>query len=314
MRSSLTRFALRAFGLLGVAFIAAVPARAQDGTASTRLDRIDWAAGPVKGRLNDVAEVGVPAGCRFTDAKGAKEFMVLTENPPSGHEAGVVLCSDGGEKKDYWFVVFEYDASGYVKDDEKATLDQRKILETLQEGTEAGNEERRDRGWDQIEVVGWQAAPFYDDKTHNLTWATRIRTKGGTEESINHSVRLLGRGGVMNVDLVSGKEQYANVLGTFTEMLDDYEYVSGSRYAEWRQGDKVAKYGLTALIAGGAGAAAMKLGLFGKLWKFALGILLALKKLVIVALAGAAAFVKKLFGRKKEDDPPPATPDAPPAA
>jgi uncharacterized membrane-anchored protein len=116
----------------------------------------------------------------------------------------------------------------------------------------------------------------------------------------------------MNVDLVSGKEQYTDVLGTFTEMLDNYEYVAGSRYAEWRQGDKVAKYGLTALIAGGAGAAAMKLGLFGKLWKFALGIVLALKKLLIVAVAGAVAFAKKLFGKRKEDDPP-ATPDAPPA-
>src|SRR5215218_10111625 len=108
MRSSLARFALRAVGLVGVTFVVAVPARAQDGTASTRLDRIDWAAGPVKGRLNDVAEVGVPAGCRFTDAKGAKQFMELTENPPSGHEAGVVLCSEESGKRDYWFVVFEY--------------------------------------------------------------------------------------------------------------------------------------------------------------------------------------------------------------
>lgn len=289
-------------------------ALAQQDSASSSLEKISWAAGPVKGRLNDVAEVGVPAGCRFTDAAGAKQFMVLTENPPSGHEAGVVLCTDGGEKHDYWFVVFEYDASGYVKDDEKAALDGKKILSTLQEGTEAGNEERRNRGWEEIEVVGWQTAPFYDDKTHNLTWATRLRAKKGAEESVNHSVRLLGRGGVMNVDLVSSREQYANVLGTFTEMLDGYEYLPGSRYAEWRQGDKVAKYGLTALIAGGAGAAAMKLGLFGKLWKVILGIVLALKKLVIVAIAGAAAFFKRLFGKKKEDDPPAAAPDAPPAA
>lgn len=313
MRLPSARPSFHLLALILGALLGSTSALAQDGAASSPIDRIDWAAGPVKGRLNDVAEVGVPSGCRFTDAKGAKEFMVLTENPPSGHEAGVVLCSDAGEKKDYWFVVFEYDASGYVKDDEKAKLDQRKILKTLQDGTEAGNDERRERGWEEIEVVGWQAAPFYDDRTHNLTWATRIRAKGGTEESVNHSVRLLGRGGVMNVDLVASKEQYANVLGTFTEMLDEYEYVSGSRYAEWRQGDKVAKYGLTALIAGGAGAAAMKLGLFGKLWKLVLGIVLALKKLVIVAIAGAAAFVKKLFGKKKEDEPPPATPDAPPA-
>ena len=299
MHSPLARSARRAVVLVVATSFAIAPARAQDSATSRPLERIAWAAGPVKGRLNDVAEVGVPAGCRFTDSKGAREFMLLTENPPSGHEAGVVLCSDRGAEKDYWFVVFEYDASGYVKDDEKAKLDQRKILQTLQEGTEAGNEERRRRGWEEIELAGWQTAPFYDDATHNLTWATRIRAKGGTDESINHSVRLLWRGGVMNVDLVSGREQYANVLGTFTEMLDNYEYVAGSRYAEWRQGDKVAKYGLTALIAGGAGAAAVKLGLFGKLWKVIAGFFAAAGKFIVVALVAIGAKLRSVFSRKE---------------
>ena len=233
------------------------------------------------------------------------------ENPSSGREMGVVLCSTGaGEEKDFWFVVFEYDASGYVKDDEKTKLDKKAILETIQAGTEAGNRARRDRGWEELEVLGWQTAPFYDDATNNLTWSTRLRSKGETEESINHSVRLLGRGGVMNVDLVASKEQYAAVLGSFTDILDSYEYVPGSRYAEWRTGDKLAEYGLTALIAGGAGAAAVKLGLFGKLWKVVLGAVLALKKLLIVGVLSLGAFLKRMFGKKEEtiaatDAPPP---------
>jgi uncharacterized membrane-anchored protein len=310
MRQSIRRAVGCIVALHAAAWLAAPSAHAQESSSSP-LDRIAWANGPVKGQLNDVAQVSAPAGCRFTDAKGAKDFMVLTENPPTGREAGVVLCKGDGGENDFWFVVFEYDASGYVKDDEKTKLNAKKILSTIQEGTEAGNGERRRRGWEEIEVTGWQAAPFYDDATHNLTWATRLRAKGGTEETVNHSVRLLGRGGVMNVDLVASKEQYAKVLDTFSELLSTYEYVPGSRYAEWRAGDKVAEYGLTALVAGGAGAAAMKLGLFGKLWKFILGIVLALKKLLIVAVAGVAAFMKKLFGKKKEDDPPGAAPEAP---
>ena len=44
-------------------------------------------------------------------------------------------------------------------------------------------------------------------------------------------------------------------------------FKAGSRYAEFGQGDKIAAYGLTALVAGGAGAALAKSGLLSKMWK-----------------------------------------------
>jgi uncharacterized membrane-anchored protein len=50
--------------------------------------------------------------------------------------------------------------------------------------------------------------------------------------------------------------------------MQGFSYKSGKTYAEFRPGDKIAQYGLAALIGGGAGAAAVKLGLFGALWKF----------------------------------------------
>ena len=290
------------------------PARAQE--AETRrglLDQIDWIAGPVKGSLGSVAEVGVPAACRFTDRTGAKLFMEATENPPSGREVGVLLCQ-AATGDSYWFVVFSYDASGLVRDDEKSSLDQAAILKTIQRGTEAGNEERRRRGWDELEVLGWQRPPYYDAVTHNLTWATRVRTKSSPDESVNHSVRILGRGGVMHADLVADPVELAAAVAAFNGVLTGYEYVPGQRYAEWRSGDKVAEYGLTALIAGGAGAAAVKLGLFGKLWKLLLGVLIALKKLVIVAILGVVALVRRLFGKLAETIRRPSPMAAPPNA
>lgn len=266
------------------------------------LARIPWTRGPVVGKLGDVAEVKVPANCRFTDADGAKQFMEATQNPPSGTEQGVLLCrGTTATDSSFWFVVFEYNASGLVRDDDKSKLDQAALLKTIQRGTEAGNEERRRRGWGEIEVVGWQIPPYYDSLTHNLTWATRLRDKGAAagEESINHSVRLLGRGGVMNVDLVADPSQATTAVAAFDSILTDYSFIPGQRYSEWRSGDKVAEYGLTALIAGGAGAAAVKLGLFGKLWKVILAVVLALKKLVIVVVVAIGGFFKKLFGKRK---------------
>ena len=53
----------------------------------------------------------------------------------------------------------------------------------------------------------------------------------------------------------------------FDKLLAGFEFATGNRYAEWVKGDKVAAYGLTALVAGGVGAAAVKSGALGKLWK-----------------------------------------------
>ena len=279
-----------------------VVGRAQRADTSTSpLAKIPWAVGPVIGKLGDVAEVRVPANCRFTDAKGAKQFMEATQNPPSGAEQGVLLCRGSAPNdSSFWFVTFEYNPSGYVRDDEKGKLDSTALLRSIQRGTEEGNEERRDRGWGEIEVIGWQRAPYYDTLTHNLTWATRLREKGAANgETINHSVRLLGRGGVMNVDLVVDPEQTVTAVAAFDSILESYSFVQGQRYSEWRAGDKVAKFGLTALIAGGAGVAAVKLGLFAKFWKFILAIILALKKLVVIVIAAIGGFFKRLFGRKK---------------
>ena len=77
------------------------------------------------------------------------------------------------------------------------------------------------------------------------------------------------------------------------KILTGFSYTEGERYAEFREGDKVAKYGLTALIAGTGAFAAAKMGLFGKL-----GLLFAkLGKAAILLVVGVLAGIKKLLGK-----------------
>ena len=265
-------------------------------------ESIEWIDGPGTGYLGLEAEIQIPESCRFTESEGAKAFMLATQNPASGNERGVLLCDDPVDESDYYFVVFTYDPSGYVRDDEGKTLDGEKILAGLRRDQELGNKERRRLGWSALTVDGWVRAPFYDPQTNNLTWSLRL-LDDDREASINHSVRLLGRGGVMHVDLVTGGEQLAAVIPPFEQMLTGFEYVPGKRYAEWRDGDKVAAYGLTALVAGGAGAAAAKLGLFGKLWKVIAGFFAAAWKFIAIAVVGIGAKLRSMFTRKPEPAP-----------
>lgn len=290
---SLVRIALTTVVGMSIAGVAS----AQGG--GSPLDRIDWAKGPVKGQLGEIADIFVAPSCRFTGAEGTKMFLEMTENIPSGNELGLILCQQPSDSS-MWFVVMSYNASGYVKDDEKGTLDAKKILESLRSGNEAGNEERRRRGWEELELAGWQTPPYYDTVTHNLTWGTLIRAKGGSGSSVNHSVRLLGRGGVMDVELVADPEQMPFITDVFNQMVAGFEYIPGEKYSEWREGDKIAAFGLTALVLGGGAAAAAKLGLLGKMWKAILGVLIALKKFVIVIVIAIGAFFKRMFSKKEE--------------
>ncbi|MGH7530953.1 MAG: DUF2167 domain-containing protein [Gemmatimonadales bacterium] len=257
---------LAALMLVSVAAAPAVPALA------AQEPEIPWTPGPTTGRLGDEAAINVPSSCLFTGTNGVELFMEMTENPVGGNERGVVLCPI---REDAWFVVFSFEESGYVRDDEGGSLDAEDILSTIRRSTNEANKERRRRGWGSLTIEDWVTAPHYDSATNNLTWALTARTDSG-ERSVNHSVRLLGRTGVMHVDLVSSPELLDQLIPTFNTMLAGFEYQSGYRYAEWREGDKVAAYGLTALVAGGAGAVLAKSGLLARFWKLIVAGVLAL--------------------------------------
>ena len=276
---------------LALLLVPALPAVAQD-SGEDAFSKIPWQPGPVLGDLGEEAQVTVPDDCTFTGADGTRQFMELNQNPVSERERGTVLCrilDANGETESTWFAVFEFDESGYVKDDEKESLDGDAILATLKEGNEHGNRERKKRGWDAIYVDGWQHAPHYDERTRNLTWATRLHGEDNAQV-LNHSVRLLGRGGVMSVDLVVGPEYYEQVLPAFNAVVGDFRYKGGHTYAEWRDGDRIASYGLTALVAGGAGVVLAKTGLLQKFGKA-----------ILLALAGGVAAIRKFFFGKGKD-------------
>jgi uncharacterized membrane-anchored protein len=213
-------------------------------------------------------------------------MMKASGEPVSGLEAGYLAPTN-----DEFSVFFEFNEIGYVKDDDKDKLDPDKLLAQIKKGNDRANKERVKNGNAPLEIVGWEQTPKYDPTTHNLEWAIRGTSEG--REILNYNTRLLGRKGVMEVVLVVEPEKFSTTLPAFRELLTTYSFQSGQNYAEYRQGDKIAKYGLAALVVGGAAVGAAKLGLFAWLAViFKKGF-----KLVIVAVVAIAAAVKKFFAR-----------------
>jgi uncharacterized membrane-anchored protein len=284
------------FVLAAAVLTLAVSASAQEGQAP----EIHWIPGPTTAQMGDgLATIQVPEGYRFADKAETQKIMKLTGNPLTEQEIGLIAPASDDN---FWFLVFEYNEAGYVKDEDKDEIDADAILDSIREGTEASNEERKEMGVDPVEVVGWFEKPHYDANTHNLVWAIDLKSK--QEGFVNYDVRLLGRRGFVSATLVTGRDALSADLPHVQSLLGGFSFNEGNRYAEWKAGDKVAEYGLAALVAGGAGAAAMKLGLFAQLGK----LLAKGWKLVVVGFAALAGWVKRLFGKKQEETQTPIAP------
>lgn len=245
-------------------------------------DGVNFQKGPSVGELGVNAQVKLPEGYLFAGAKDTRTIMEANRNTISNREMGFVAPSD-----DTWFVVFEFDDVGYVNDEEKDSLDADAILANIRSATEEDNKRRVKMGWPAMTVLGWEQRPHYDEVTHNLEWAVRAQSDG--DPVINYNTRLLGRGGVMEVTLVTDAASLPQTLPKFKSMLSGFDFKQGHRYAEFRAGDKTAAYGLTGLIVGGGTAVLVKSGAFKWIWKVLVGVGVA-----------AAALIKKLFSRNRE--------------
>jgi len=260
---------------------AAEPSPSPAASSWEALEEVNFQKGPSLGELGTTAQVKVPDGFVFAGGNDTRVIMESMQNTTNGRELGFVAPS-----REDWFAVFEFDAVGYVKDDEKGSLDADAILEAIKQGTERGNEERRRRGWPTLTIIGWETAPRYNEQTNNLEWAVKGESEG--QPFVNHNTRLLGRGGVMEVTLVTDPALLNETLPKFKSMLAGFDFVQGQKYAEFRQGDKMAAYGLTGLIAGGGVAVAAKAGVFKWLWK-----------VLVAAAVGVGALLKRIFSREK---------------
>lgn len=235
------------------------------------------------GQVGDQAQIEIPSGYQFIEGSDTRKLMALFGNPPTDRELGLI-APEGLD----WFIVFEYDGVGYVKDDEKDDIDGDAIMKAMKENDGPSNEMRAAAGMEALNTVGWAVEPNYNEDVNSLEWGLILQAASGGQ-SVNFLTKKLGRYGVMDVVVVCDPEALESVLPVAREVLTGYSYLPGKTYAEYQKGDKVAEYGLTALIAGGALFGAAKLGLLaklGKLWK-------------VIALGAVAAFVavKKFFGR-----------------
>jgi len=254
---------------------------------------------------NGLAKLTVPKEFNYLGPEDAEKVLVkLWGNPPSETKLLGMLMPAGLTplNTNCWVVTIDYSEDGYVKDSDASKINYDDLLKQMQKGVEESNAERQKHGYPTVQLVGWAAPPRYDAETHKLYWAKDLKFEGTEGDTLNYNIRMLGRRGVLELDAVAGVNQFAEIDAQTPQILGMVDFKEGNRYADFDpKTDKVAKYGIAALVAGGALALAAKAGIFKLLW---VG-LLAFKKFVIIGVIAVVAFFKKLFNRSGSSRPGP---------
>ncbi|VVE87614.1 DUF2167 domain-containing protein [Pandoraea bronchicola] len=265
--------------------------------------------GPKNIDIRDQAKFSLPSGMGWIPgATAARLLRALGNTIDETTLAGLVVPTDG---KGEWLDVIAYVNDGYVRDDDARDWKADDILESLRKSTESANATRREHGVPELEVTGWAQLPQYDSSTHRLVWAARVGHKQtgirvDDDPSVNYRTTALGRDGYLATTLVTSESLLAADKPVADKILAGLTFVDGKRYADFNEKtDRVAEYGLAALV---AGVAAKKLGLFALIAAF----VAKFAKVGLLALLGAGAAFGKLFKRKPKPlpVPPQATPSA----
>jgi len=238
-----------------------------------------------RGALGEEARIVVPSGWFLVPRAGTAQWLELTQNLPDPSLVGVLVREDLDSS-----IYFSFDPIGYV-DDEDRDLDADALLQSMRDGEEASNRERKRLGYDALNIVGWARPPVYNEVTRSLEWGTTIRTNQlPGSEIINFNTRRLGRFGVMSVMLVTAPSELERDIVAMNANMNGFAFVEGRDYASFQQGDRSAEIGLGALVVGGGAALAAKAGFFKKFWK-----------LLVLGGAAIGGVLIKLFRRKREE-------------
>jgi uncharacterized membrane-anchored protein len=285
------RHLLILLGLLaGVALSAPVFAEGEPN-----LRDLQHTTGPAHIPVRDQAAIDLPDGYQFYPEASGKTIMEKLGNRVGNTFVGLITPGRGAD----WFVIVEYEPSGHISDEDAKNWDADKLLNDVRQGTDAENERRRKDGGAELEVVGWAEKPHYDAVTRRLVWSIEAREKGGADgkgDIVNYRTLMLGREGYVGMTMVSplatvGTDKFfANML------LSKLDFTQGRKYVDFDgKTDKVAEYGLAALI---AGVAVKKLGLIAVMTAF----LLKSAKVIGLAVVGGLAAFRRLFRRKPTAD------------
>lgn len=276
--------------------------RAEEEAWSRQMEALRSSLHPVTGKVaiaDAKATLDLGKSYYFLPASEARRVIIegWGNHPDDAKDVlGLVFPTGKTFLDDTWGAVITYEAMGYVSDDDAHSANYDQLLADMRSGEAEINSERVKQGYPAVELVGWAQPPLYDRASHSMVWARNLRFGGTSENTLNYDVRLLGRHGVLSLNMVSSLSKLDDTRTAASLFARSASFDAGARYADYQPGvDKDSGMGLAGLVAAGTGVAvAKKLGLLGLILAFGKKFIV----LIIAAGVGLAGWLRRrLLGR-----------------
>lgn len=251
------------------------------------LSKLDWKTKGKHSLPQSNSTISIPSGFALVTGRDAIAVNTI-EGKPADEFLEAYVCDNTNFDNS---VLFQYMKTGYISIDNCKEINPKELLREISKKTEEDNIERRNRGSNELHVIGWIQEPTFDKTTNTVYWA--IEGNSGEEENIVNSIAIrLGREGYEKINWIATKSSYIPFGGHLDIMLRAHSFDPGYRYSDYRSGDKVAGYGIATLVAATLGGKVVK----------ASGFIIFFKKIGSFLFAGIAGLFYKFRNLFKRSD------------
>jgi len=111
-------------------------------------------------------------------------------------------CTLGRERGD-----INFPDDGYVSDEDASKIDYKEMLADMQKETREENAQRKEAGYETVDLIGWAVPPRYDAASKKLYWARELAFQGNDGHTLNYDIRVLGRHGYLSLNAIAGMDE-----------------------------------------------------------------------------------------------------------
>ncbi|HXC64599.1 MAG TPA: DUF2167 domain-containing protein, partial [bacterium] len=170
------------------------PAAVAAQPESPAADTAELVAGPADLSLGAEVRLALPDGWRWVPKDKLQAYFGNDGRKAGAWDLGLALSP--GQPLFEFRVQFE--PLGAVTEP-AASLDSAALMAKIQSAAATANQERREQGGLEVQIPGWSVEPSYDAASKRLVWGER--RQAGADERRGWHARLLGRDGVVKLDV-----------------------------------------------------------------------------------------------------------------
>lgn len=210
------------------------------------------------------------------------------EYPSTTHYIDIYL----DDQNSYTVNIEKFIGDGYIKGDDWNNVDANKFIKELISSTKEANKERIKNGYTSVQDVKWHIKPSYNKELGYVFYSLLVQFDDGSE-TYNSTAMVLGRKGYTDITFLFKNSVATLMPNEIDKFVKNFQYNQGAQYLDYKSGDKIAAYGVGALVAG-------SLGIKGLAKTGALAVILAFaKKLWFIIFFPFIFLFRKLTGKKE---------------